>query len=119
FKEEQILHGDDFAFHAGDFGDMRDFARTVAQALYLYDDVDRGCDLLAHGFGRQVETAHGDHVFHTAQGLARIVGVDRAHRAVVARVHGLQQVEGFGTAHLANDDAVWAHTQTVLDEIAH
>src|SRR5690606_21967408 len=42
FKEEQILHGDDLAFHAGDFRDMRDFARTVAQALHLYDNVDRG-----------------------------------------------------------------------------
>ena len=37
----------------------------------------------------------------------------------MARVHGLQQVERFGSAHLADDDAVGTHTQAVLDEIAH
>ncbi len=37
----------------------------------------------------------------------------------MAGVHGLQQVEGLGSAHLAHDDAVRTHAQAVLDEIAH
>jgi hypothetical protein len=37
----------------------------------------------------------------------------------MARVHSLQKVESFWTADLADDDAVWAHTKTVFDEIAH
>ena len=35
----------------------------------------------------------------------------------MARVHGLQHVEGFFSAHLADDDAVWPHSQTVNHEL--
>jgi hypothetical protein len=52
-------------------------------------------------------------------GLARAVGVQRAHRAVVAGVHGLQQVEGLRSAHLADDDPLGTHAQAVLDQVAH
>ena len=34
-------------------------------------------------------------------------------------VHGLQQVEGLGSAHFADDDALGAHPQAVLDQITH
>src|SRR3569623_1847450 len=37
----------------------------------------------------------------------------------MAGVHGLQQVERLGSADIADDDAFWAHTQAVLDEVAH
>ena len=47
------------------------------------------------------------------------VGVQRAHRAVVAGVHRLQQVERLGSAHLADDDALGPHAQAVLDQVAH
>ena len=47
------------------------------------------------------------------------VGVQRAHRAVMAGVHGLQQVERLGSAHFAHDDAFGAHTQAVPDQVAH
>jgi hypothetical protein len=36
----------------------------------------------------------------------------------VARVHGLQHVERFITAHLADDNAVGPHTQRVDDQLA-
>src|SRR3989441_13281194 len=39
-------------------------------------------------------------------------------RAVVAGVHRLQHVEGFAAATLANDDAVRAHAERVLDQVA-
>jgi hypothetical protein len=37
----------------------------------------------------------------------------------VTGVHGLQQVERLGSAHLAHDDAFRTHTQAVLDQVAH
>ena len=37
----------------------------------------------------------------------------------MAGVHRLQQVEHFGSAHLADDDALGPHAQAVLDEVAH
>ena len=45
--------------------------------------------------------------------------MDRAHRAVVAGVHRLEQVEGLRPAHLADDDPFRSHAQAVPDEIAH
>ena len=40
-----------------------------------------------------------------------VLAWQRGHRAVVAGVHGLEHVERFGTAALADDDAFGPHTQ--------
>jgi pilus assembly protein CpaF len=48
----------------------------------------------------------------------RPVGVDGGHRALMARIHRLQHVEGFLAAALAEDDAIGAHAKRVLDEVA-
>ena len=85
----------------------------------LDHDVDRGADHLADGARRQRKAAHGDHRFEARERLARVVGVQRAHRAVVAGVHGLQQVERLGSAHLADDDALRPHAQAVAHQVAH
>ena len=45
--------------------------------------------------------------------------MQRSHGTVVAGVHGLKQVESLGATHLADDDPLGAHTQAVLDQIAH
>src|SRR5712671_31196 len=45
--------------------------------------------------------------------------MERAHRAVVTGIHGLQKIECFGTAHFADDYSFRAHTQAVLDQVAH
>ena len=37
----------------------------------------------------------------------------------MAGVHGLQQIERLGSADFADDDALGAHTQAVLDQVAH
>ncbi len=117
--EEDVLGDDGVAFHAHHLGDVGDAARAVAQARGLDDDVDRGADHLADGARGQREAAHRDHGFAARQRFARIVGVQRAHRAVVAGVHGLQQVERLGSADFADDDAFGAHTQAVADQLAH
>jgi hypothetical protein len=44
--------------------------------------------------------------------------VDRGHRPVVAGVHGLQHVDHFLAARLADDDAVGTHPQRVLQTVA-
>ncbi len=113
--EHQVLGDDDVAFHADDLGHMRDATRAVAQAGGLDDHVDRSDDDLADGLLRQREAAHRDHGFDAVQAFARAVRVDRAHRAIVAGVHRLQQVEHLGSAHFADDDAFGAHAQAVLD----
>ena len=51
-------------------------------------------------------------------GLVRRVRVRRGERAVVARVHRLEHVERLAAAALADDDAVGAHAERVLHEIA-
>ena len=117
--DEDVLGDDGVAFHAHHLGDVGDAARAVAQAGGLDDDVDRGADHLADGARRQRKAAHRDHRFAARQRFARIVGVQRSHRAVMAGVHGLQQVERFGSADFADDDAFGAHTQAVADQFAH
>src|SRR5476649_1408680 len=115
----QVLGDDDFAFGADHFGDLGDAARAVAHAFSLNDDVDRAHDHFADGPHRQREAAHGDHGFQAAHGFARAVGVQGAHRAVMAGVHRLQQVEGLGSAHFAHDDAFGTHAQAVAHQVAH
>ena len=116
---EQSLGHEDVAFQADDLGDVGDATRAVAQAGRLNDHVDRTDDHLADRLGRQAVTAHRDHRLHPADGLARGVGVQRAHRAVVAGVHGLEEVEGLRAADFADDDAFGTHPQAVLDQVAH
>ena len=67
---------------------------------------------------RDVDAAHADHLLDARQSIARRVGVDRRHRAIVARVHRLQHVERFAGANLADDDAVGPHAQGILDQVA-
>ena len=48
-KGEDLLHGDDVLFHAGDLRDADDSAGAVTHARDLHDDSDGGSDLLADG----------------------------------------------------------------------
>ena len=116
-EAEDLLHADHVFFHAGDLGDVDHFAGAVAHARDLHDDRDGRGDLLANRSFRQIQVGHGDHRFQPGQRVARSVGVDRGHRAFVAGVHGLQHVEGFFAANLADDDAVGAHTQAVDQQL--
>src|SRR5215212_9248723 len=42
---ENLLHGDDFPFHARELGDACDPPRAIRHARHLYDNVDRRGDL--------------------------------------------------------------------------
>src|SRR3546814_11547986 len=63
-----------------------------------------------------LDVAHQDHVFHTAQALAGAVGVERTHGAIMAGVHCGQQIKALRAADFAKDDTIRTHTQSVLDE---
>src|SRR5262245_3234445 len=117
FEHEDLLHGDDVAFHAGDLRNTDDFTCAVTQARLLNDDLNRCRDLLAHRALGQVGRAHGDHGFDSRQRVARRVRVDRRQRPVVTGVHRLEHVEGFLTAGFADDYAVWTHTQGVHEQL--
>mgnify|MGYP006173551319 CR=1 FL=1 len=46
-EQDEVLQGDDVAFHAQHFGDVSYLAAAVAQTSDLHDDVDRAGDHLA------------------------------------------------------------------------
>src|SRR5690606_37402161 len=117
--ENEILGRDDVTFQPNHFRNVGDAAGTVAQACGLDDDIDRTDDDLAHGLLRQHIAAHGDHGFHAVEAFTRAVGVYRAHRTIVARIHGLHEIEYLGSAHFAHDDAFGPHAQAVLHKVAH
>ena len=88
--------------------------RRESCTISLMADGDLAAD---RGDGHR-HAGHADELLEARDRLARIVGVDGRHRAFVAGVHGLQHVEGFLAAALAEDDALGPHTQRVLDQLA-
>src|SRR5439155_56956 len=118
--EVEALMELDFAiFDPGDLGHAHDAADATAKAGLLHDEVDSGTDRLPDGARGQVLACLEDQRFQTDQAFVRVVGVKRRHRSIVARVHGLEHVEGLAATTLADDDAVRAHTQTALDQLAN
>ena len=66
-EDKNVLHGDDVAFHSGDLGDVRDFARAVAQPADLDHHVNRRGNLpAANGVGN-IQIGHRNHRFQAAQ----------------------------------------------------
>ena len=58
-----------------------------------------------------LEIAHQHHGFQARKGIARRVGMYRAHGALHAAVHRLKHFEGFRAPALADDDTVRPHAQ--------
>jgi hypothetical protein len=112
-EREDLRHGDDLAFHAVDLRHADHPPLAVFVAGDLDDQVNGRSNLLAKGLDGEVDAGHGHHVLDPAQGIPRGVGVDRGQRAVVAGVHGLEHVQRLAAAHLADDDPLRSHPQTV------
>ena len=116
---EQALCGDGILLHPEHFGNVGDHPAPIAQARRVNDHVNRIGDHLADVAGWKIEPAAGDHGLKPTHRLARRVGMHRAHGPVMARVHSLQKIKGLAAAHLADDDPIRAHPQTVLHQIPH
>src|SRR5579872_784146 len=118
YEFEDFLHLDDVGLQSRDLGDAHHLALAVGLARQLNDDTDGGGDLAADRGDRHRHAGHADHLFKARNGVTRRVGVNRGHRAFVAGIHGLEHVEGFLAAALAEDHAVGPHAQRVFHQIA-
>ena len=63
--EEQVVHRDLVAFHAGDFADADDLSATPRQTPRLHHHLDGAGDLRAQGTHGDIVSSHGNHHFHT------------------------------------------------------
>src|SRR4051812_46172201 len=115
---EELLELDLTVFDACDFSHAHDPAYATTKTRLLDDQVNRRSDRLADGARREVLTCLEDQRLQTHQALARVVGVDRRHRAIVSGVHGLEHVQRLSPTTLADDDPVGTHTETALHELA-
>ena len=84
----------------------------------MHDEVDRRPHLLADGARREFHAGHQHHGFQTRQRVSRTICVDGGQAAIVPRVHGLEHVERFGAANLADDDAIGSHAECIDDQFA-
>jgi hypothetical protein len=68
---------------------------------------------------RLIEAAERAQCLQPGGNLARVVGVHGARPAIVAGVQCRQKIDHFGTADLADHNAVGPHPQCLPDELAH
>src|ERR1035437_2425787 len=108
---EDLLQIHLLILHPQYFTDGEDFTGSVLQAGNLHDELDGAGQLLEDDAGGNFEIGHHHHGFQAREGVAGCIGVHRAHGPLDAGVHGLEHVQGFGAAALANDDAVGAHAE--------
>ncbi len=81
----------------------------------MHDDVDAVGDCWHHEFGVDVAPGEQGQRAELRQGIPSAVGVNRTH-AWEATIEGNQQIERFGLTHLADDQPVGSHPQSLFDE---
>src|SRR6185295_4598948 len=113
-ENENFLHGDRFALHAGNLRNRSNSTSAIAQASNLDYQVQRRGDLLPHRAIRQSHTCHLNHCFDSGQGVTRSVCVNRGKRTVVTCVHRLKHINGFGASYLTDHDSIGPHAQSVF-----
>src|SRR5579883_642963 len=111
FEGEDLLQLHLVVFHAQDFRNAENFAGAVLQSRNLHHHFDGAGQLLQNHPRGNLQVGHHHHGFQAGEGVARRIGMDGAHGALHAGVHGLQHIERFSAAALAHDDAVGPHTQ--------
>src|SRR5438552_3692209 len=117
-EETDVLQLDLIAIDTGDLGDMRHDASPIAQPGLLHQQGDAADDLFTDGLEWQVGATHDHHGLDPVDRILWTVGVHRGHASIVASVHRLEHVEGFGGAAFADHDAVGPHPQGVDDEVS-
>src|ERR1700680_670598 len=113
---EELLHRDLTVLHPCHLGAADHLARSATKTLGLNDDVHRRCDLAADGAGWQLSAGQQDQGLEAAKRIARVVGVQSAHRAVGPGVHRLQHVECLSASTLPQHDPVGPHPKAVANQ---
>ncbi len=72
-----VLHHDRILLHADDFCDVCYASLATLQATGLDNEVNGTSNLRSHGFDRHFEPCHHNQRFHTSDGIAWRVGMDR------------------------------------------
>jgi hypothetical protein len=109
--DDVVLHP---SWHADDLVDPADAGGVHAE---MDDEVDAGSDRWHHEPGADVLAGEQRQGAHLHQGLARAVGVERAHPGQ-SSVEREEQVEALLGADLADDDPRRPHPQRLLHEVA-
>src|SRR3954447_15434687 len=92
-------------------------AAPAVDACNVNDHVDGQGDGFAYASMRQPDV-RGQHAMREPrQGLVGGIRMDRTEASEVTGVEGLQEVEGFGAAHLADDDAIGAVPQGCAEQV--
>src|SRR5437870_3609729 len=99
--------------------DLSDPAHTSRVAFLMHDNVDAAPYLLANGLERQIDATHEGHRLDPHQRVWRAVRVRGGQGPAVPGIHRLQHVQGFPTAHLANDDPIGAHAERRSEKRTH
>ena len=98
----------------GDTRDLRDSTLEAASG-----DEDDDVDGLGDEPARDRDHRLLDETLDPVERGDRTIGVDGGDAAGMARVPGLEHVERFGTADLADDDTIGAQAQRRADKIGH
>src|SRR5215472_7543130 len=116
-EPEDLVHLDDFAFHASDLADAHEPTPAVGHAYQLDQQADRRCDLTSNAAGAYGHPGHAYHLLEPLERITRRIRVHSRHRSFMTGVHGLEHVEGLLAATLADDDTVGTHPKGILDEL--
>ena len=116
-EDEDIVHADNVVLDPCNLGNLGDLPQPSAEARRLDDDIHSRGDLSLNDPDRQIVAGHADEHLETAQGLARVVGVDGREAAVMTGVHRLQHVERFRSPAFSDDDPVRPHAERVPHKI--
>ena len=94
-------------------------AGPVRSPRDLDDRIDRGGDLQAKNVQRHANVAHEGHGLQSTQRVDGQRGMDSGKAPTVARCHCLNEVEGFTTAYLTDDDSIWPHSQRCFEKFSN
>jgi hypothetical protein len=115
---KNLMHLDDFAFHAGDLAYAAQATGAIGKPLHLDHKRYRGGDLATDGVEGHRRPRHTDHLLEPFKRIARGVGVNCGHGTFVARIHRLKHVERLFAAALADNNAVGPHSQRIANKVA-
>jgi len=117
-KPKKLIERIGLALNSGHLDDRDDAPATACRTTGLHDDVDTVRDISAKRARFRAHLRQPDQDLQPVHRFARIVGVNRCHRPVMARAHRLEHVDRFLAADFAQNNSVGPHSQAVAHEVA-